>query len=56
VQVAGLGNEEVSVVGALQVGDRVVALGAHLLREGEHVRLTGTQAAAGVAVKGGEPR
>jgi RND family efflux transporter MFP subunit len=39
VQIAGLGGEAASVVGNLKAGDRVVALGAHLLREGEHVRL-----------------
>jgi RND family efflux transporter MFP subunit len=54
VQMAGLGDEVVSVVADLKAGDRVVALGAHLLHEGEHVRLTGRQAATRVAVKGGE--
>jgi RND family efflux transporter MFP subunit len=54
VQMAGLGDEVVSVVADLRAGDRVVALGAHLLHEGEHVRLTGRQAATRVAVKGGE--
>ena len=53
VQVAGLGDEAASVVGELKAGDRVVALGAHLLHEGEQVRLTG-EAVARVAVKGGE--
>jgi multidrug efflux pump subunit AcrA (membrane-fusion protein) len=54
VQVAGLGDEAASVVGELKAGDRVVALGAHLLHEGEQVRLTGSEAVARVAVKGGE--
>ena len=54
VHVAGLGDESASVVGELEVGDRVVALGAHLLREGEHVRLIGREAVARVAAKGGE--
>lgn len=54
VQVAGLGDEEASVVGELERGDRVVALGAHLLHEGDAVQLTGLQAAARVAVTGGE--
>jgi RND family efflux transporter MFP subunit len=54
VQVAGLGDEAASVVGELKAGDRVVALGAHLLHEGEQVRLTGREAVARVAVKGGE--
>jgi len=57
VHVAGLSDEAASVVGDLEAGDRVVALGAHLLHEGEHVRLTGSEAApslAGVAVSGGK--
>jgi RND family efflux transporter MFP subunit len=54
VQVAGLGDEAASVVGELKAGDRVVALGAHLLHEGEQVRLTRSEAVAPVAVKGGE--
>jgi RND family efflux transporter MFP subunit len=53
VRVAGLGDETASIVGDLQAGDRVVALGAHLLREGEHVRLTGPAAVARVTVGGG---
>jgi RND family efflux transporter MFP subunit len=56
VQVAGLGDEAASVVGALEAGDRVVALGAHLLHEGDHVRLAGREAAARVAVEGEERR
>jgi len=39
VQIAGLSGEAASVIGDLEAGDRVVALGAHLLHEGEHVRL-----------------
>ena len=39
IKVRGLNNEaRVRVTGDLQVGDRVVALGAHLLSEGEKVR------------------
>ncbi len=52
VQIARLGDETASVVGALKAGDRVVALGAHLLREGEQVRL-GAEATPDVAAKGG---
>jgi RND family efflux transporter MFP subunit len=55
VQVAGLSDDAASVVGELEAGDRVVALGAHLLHEGEHVRLTEREAAARVAVKGEQP-
>ena len=56
VQLAGLGDDAASVVGDLEAGDRVVALGAHLLHEGEHVRLTGREVAGHVAVKDGEQR
>jgi RND family efflux transporter MFP subunit len=56
VQIAGLGGEAASVVGNLNVGDRVVALGAHLLHEGEHVRLAQRQAAQSAAVNGGRAR
>jgi RND family efflux transporter MFP subunit len=56
VQVAGLGDEAAAVVGNFQAGDRVVALGAHLLHEGENVRTTGQEVAARVAVKNGEQR
>ena len=52
VQIARLSDEAASVVGNLKAGDRVVALGAHLLREGEHVRF-GNEAAPDVAAKGG---
>ena len=54
MQVAGLGDEAASVVGELKAGDRVVVLGAHLLHEGEQVRLTESEAVARAAVKGGE--
>lgn len=49
VQVAGLGNETAAVAGGLAPGDRVVVLGAHLLHEGDPVRL-----ADGVAAASGE--
>jgi RND family efflux transporter MFP subunit len=52
VQIVRLGDEAASVVGKLKAGDRVVALGAHLLHEGEQVRLGG-EAAAEAAAKGG---
>src|SRR5574337_1250714 len=45
VQVAGLSGEAASVVGNLKGGDRIVALGAHLLHEGEQVRLAESEAA-----------
>jgi len=46
VQIAGLSDEAAAVVGNLEMGDRVVALGAHLLHEGEHVRVTADQVGA----------
>ena len=53
VQISGLSGEAASVVGNLKAGDRVVALGAHLLREGEHVRLAQYEAAQSAAAKNG---
>ena len=50
VQIVRLGDEAAWVVGKVNAGDRVVALGAHLLHEGEQVRLSG-EAAPGVVVK-----
>ena len=52
VKIAHLSDEMASVVGNLKVGDPVVALGAHLLHEGEHVRLRG-DATPAVDAKGG---
>src|SRR5574338_334389 len=55
VQVAGLSGEAASVVGNLKGGDRIVALGAHLLHEGEPVRLAEKEAAQSVtAQRGGQ--
>src|SRR6266513_1929881 len=45
VQISGLSNEAASVVGNFNPGDRVVALGANLLHEGDHVRLAENGAA-----------
>jgi RND family efflux transporter MFP subunit len=56
IQLVGLGDEAASVVGEIEAGDRVVALGAHLLHEGENVRLAGQQATARVAAADGERR
>lgn len=39
VQILGVDDETASVTGELKSGDRVIALGAHLLHEGESVRL-----------------
>ena len=52
VQIARLSDEEASVVGNLKAGARVVAFGAHLLHEGEHVRLLESEAVPSSAVNG----
>jgi RND family efflux transporter MFP subunit len=49
VQVSGLSGESAAISGGLAAGDRIVVLGAHLLHEGEAVRL-----ADGTAATGGE--
>jgi len=49
VQLSAVGAEGASILGDLKPGDRVVVLGAHLLQEGEHVRLPGSEASAGSA-------
>src|SRR5205085_414312 len=56
VQISSLSGEAASVVGNLEAGDRVVALGAHLLHEGEHVRIAQTEAARSVAVNSARRR
>jgi RND family efflux transporter MFP subunit len=56
VQIASLSDGAASVLGNLEAGDRVVALGAHLLREGEHVRLSGGEAARSMTAKHGGKR
>jgi RND family efflux transporter MFP subunit len=50
VKVRSLGDDAARVSGDLRIGDRIVALGAHLLREGEQVRI-----AANETVAAGEP-
>ncbi|MDF2459475.1 MAG: efflux transporter, family, subunit [Nitrospira sp.] len=50
VHIASLSDEAASIVGELKAGDRVVALGAHLLHEGDRVRLTGSEGASRMAV------
>src|SRR5436309_15148280 len=54
VQISGLSNEAASVIGNFNPGDRVVALGANMLHEGDHVRLAENGAAQSVAAKNGE--
>ncbi|MPN46600.1 hypothetical protein SDC9_194191 [bioreactor metagenome] len=53
VQVAGLSGESAAIAGGLAAGDRIVVLGAHLLHEGEAVRLADSSAAPGAAANGG---
>lgn len=53
VKIAGLSDETASIMGPLNAGDRIVALGAHLLHEGEAVRLTESKTAGDVALNGG---
>ncbi|QEI07841.1 efflux RND transporter periplasmic adaptor subunit [Pigmentiphaga aceris] len=45
VQVASLGVETAALSGGLNAGERFVALGAHLLHDGERVRIAGEQQA-----------
>jgi len=54
VQLASLGSETAAVVSGLAAGDRVVVLGAHLLHDGEQVRLAAGETAQTVAATGGE--
>lgn len=52
VQVLGIGDDTARVAGTLDAGEQVVALGAHLLRDGEEVRLAQV---TGAAVAGSQP-
>lgn len=56
VQVAGLSGESAAIAAGLAAGDRVVELGAHLLHEGEQVRLADGEAAPSAAAAGGAPK
>jgi len=53
VAVQGLDDDGARVAGQIRQGDRIVALGAHLLREGEQVRVAGL--AATTATEGMRP-
>ena len=46
VTIASIGKEEVVVSGGVQVGEKVVALGAHLLHEGQVVNLSNKEKAS----------
>ena len=54
VAVEHLDDDHARVTGPLKQGDQVVALGAHLLRDGEQVRVAG-QTAADAAAPGARP-
>jgi len=56
VTVLALGDDTARVQGDLKAGDRVVALGAHLLHEGEQVRAEARDAVSDKASVGGAPR
>lgn len=56
VQVASLGSETAAVASGIAAGDRVVVLGAQMLREGELVRLTDGGTAPNLTDKGGESK
>jgi len=51
VKVQRLDDDSARVAGSLKQGDRIVALGTHLLREGEQVRVAGQA----TAVAGAQP-
>ena len=46
IQLAGLSDEEATLAGGLHPGERFVALGAHLLHQGEAIRIAPDQVAA----------
>ncbi|MCC8475569.1 efflux RND transporter periplasmic adaptor subunit [Xanthomonas arboricola] len=52
VTVLGLDDDHATVAGKLAPGERIVALGAHLLRDGEQVRVVNTIAPAAGATTG----
>ena len=51
VQIQQLNDDGARVAGQIKQGDRIVALGAHLLREGEEVRLAAQAPAAGAVAQ-----
>jgi RND family efflux transporter MFP subunit len=52
VQIAELGDDAAAVVGEIELGDRIVALGAHLLHEDESVRLAEDAVAQRTSISG----
>lgn len=55
VAVQRLDDDGARIAGQLKQGDRIVALGAHLLREGEQVRVAGQSTAVAAATVGVRP-
>jgi hypothetical protein len=55
VQVQALNDDGARVAGPIKQGDRIVALGAHLLREGEEVRLAAQAPGAGAVAQRAHP-
>jgi len=55
VAVQGINDDAARVAGQITPGDRIVALGAHLLREGEQVRMASDVATAAAAAAGAGP-
>ena len=56
VHIAELGDDAAAVVGEIELGDRIVALGAHLLHEDESVRLAEGAVAPAASTNGrGQP-
>jgi len=53
VAIQHLDDDSARIAGQLEQGDRIVALGAHLLRDGEQVRVAGQ--ATTTASEGGGP-
>ncbi|MCA7013766.1 efflux RND transporter periplasmic adaptor subunit [Dickeya dadantii] len=53
VAIQNMGDDAARVTGRIRQGEQIVALGAHLLHEGEQVRVA--DAAATIAVTGGRP-
>ena len=46
VKIARLGGENVTLTGGVRIGDQVIAIGGHLLHDGEQVRRADNQSAA----------
>ncbi|WP_042878549.1 efflux RND transporter periplasmic adaptor subunit [Cupriavidus necator] len=47
VKIHSLDDDAARVAGELRIGDRIVALGAHLMREGEQVRIAANKSGSG---------